>query len=264
VHDCLILEEAKAANEPDPMIFKAQVSLESGFNVFAISPDSPCGIHIGWTDEESKSFGLMQLTPACGWLQAALNPDGHPNMTKDMASDQWATSVFNPLLNIAEGVRAIQVNRATVTRRFPGCTEVEYTGMALAASNRGSRFGHRLQRDECGRTDVRRQRLAEVPRSRARRGLAEPLLAFHRPSGEARDDMALKDDRRGDDRQHGHHGNGRHLAPWFFMFAREKADRDRYRSLLRGGGERERVEKLVVSEDEDQNARRRDPWHREG
>jgi Transglycosylase SLT domain len=138
MYDCLILEEAKAANEPDPMIFKAQVSLESGFNVFAISPDSPCGPHMGWTDAESKSFGLMQLTPACGWLQAALNLDGHPNMTKDMASDQWATSVFNPLLNIAEGVRAIQVGRANVTRRFPGCTEVEYTRMALAAFNQGS------------------------------------------------------------------------------------------------------------------------------
>ena len=137
-YDCLILEEAMAASEPDPMIFKAQISLESNFNVLAISPDSPCGIHTGWTDAESKSFGLLQLTPACGWLMAAIQPDGHPNLTKDMASDQWATSVFNPLLNIAEGVRAIQVNRATVTRRYPGCTEVEYTRMALAAFNRGS------------------------------------------------------------------------------------------------------------------------------
>jgi hypothetical protein len=138
VHDCLILDQARAASEPDPMVFKAQVSLESNFNVFAVSPDSPCAIPSGWTDAESKSFGLMQLTPACGWLMAARLPDGHPNMTKDIASDLWATSVFNPLVNIAEGVRAIRVNRATVTRRYPGCTEVEYTRMALAAFNRGS------------------------------------------------------------------------------------------------------------------------------
>src|SRR5438270_13432063 len=43
-HDCVILAEAQKANEPDPMIFKAQVALESNFNLFAISPDSPCGL----------------------------------------------------------------------------------------------------------------------------------------------------------------------------------------------------------------------------
>jgi hypothetical protein len=138
-YDCNILALTAAAAEPDAMIFKAQVALESNFQVFAISGDSPCGIKAGWTDMESKSFGLMQLTPACGWLNGALLPDGHPNMTQDVSSPEWATSVFNPDVNIAEGVRAIVVGRAGVMRRYPGCTEAEYTKMALGGFNQGSR-----------------------------------------------------------------------------------------------------------------------------
>jgi hypothetical protein len=136
-HDCLVLEAAKNAGEPDPMIFKAQMSLESNFNVFAISPDSPCGPEAGWTDEETKSFGLMQLTPACGWLKNALLPNGHPNMTSDAASMLWGTSVYNPMVNVVEGVRAVQVFRDEVMRKFPGCTPTQYTVMALAAFNQG-------------------------------------------------------------------------------------------------------------------------------
>src|SRR5579859_7901947 len=108
-YDCQVLALAAAANEPDPMIFKAQISLESNFQVYAISPDSPCRTPAGWTDAESKSFGLMQLTPACGWLKQARLPDNHPNMEMDMTAPGWATSVFNPELNVNEGVRAVQV-----------------------------------------------------------------------------------------------------------------------------------------------------------
>jgi hypothetical protein len=136
-YDCQILQLTTAAAEPDPMIFKAQVSLESNFDILAISPDSPCGTKTGWTDAESKSFGLMQLTPACGWLKTALLPNGHPNMEQDETMDLWATSVFNPTLNINEGVRAIQVDRASVKKNFAGCTETQYTMMALAAFNQG-------------------------------------------------------------------------------------------------------------------------------
>jgi hypothetical protein len=136
-YDCRILALTAMAGELDAMIFKAQVSLESNFDVLAISPDSPCGVRMGWTDEESKSFGLMQLTPACGWLRGARLPDGHPNMTKDMSVPEWATSVFNPDVNISEGIRAIVVNRAELMQAFPGCTEVEYTKMALGGFNQG-------------------------------------------------------------------------------------------------------------------------------
>jgi len=138
-YDCQILALAAEASEPDPMIFKAQVALESNFQVFAVSPDSPCRSPAGWTDMESKSFGLMQLTPACGWLTGARLPDGHPNMTQDMSSPEWAMSVFNPEVNVAEGIRAIVVGRAGVMKTYPGCTEVEYTKMALGAFNQGPR-----------------------------------------------------------------------------------------------------------------------------
>jgi len=137
-YDCQVIKSANDFQEPDPMIFKAQISLESSFVLLAVSPDSPCGTNTaqGWTDAESKSFGLMQLTPACGWLKDALLPDGHPNLEKDQAAAGWTTSVFNPALNLAEGVRAISVNRAKV-REIPGCTDDEYTMMALGAFNQG-------------------------------------------------------------------------------------------------------------------------------
>jgi hypothetical protein len=136
-YDCALLQLAPAMSEPDPMIFKAQMSLESGFNVFAISPDMPCAPKPGWTADEAKSFGLLQLTPACGWLSKALLPNGHPNLTKDMNVAAWATSVFNPALNVEEGVRAIPVNRQSVMKAFPGCTVAQYTMMALAGFNQG-------------------------------------------------------------------------------------------------------------------------------
>jgi hypothetical protein len=136
-YDCQILTLAAASAEPDPMIFKAQVSLESNFDVVAVSPDTPCGTKAGWTVDESKSFGLMQLTPACGWLKKAILPNGHPNLERDQTSPMWATSVFNPTLNIEEGVRAIQVDRAAVTANFSGCSVTQYTMMALAAFNQG-------------------------------------------------------------------------------------------------------------------------------
>jgi hypothetical protein len=136
-YDCQIMSLTQAASEPDAMIFKAQVSLESAFDVIAISPDAPCGTKVGWTVDESKSFGLMQLTPACGWLKKALLPNGHPNLERDETTALWATSVFNPTLNVDEGVRAVQVGRASVMKDFPGCTEAQYTLMALSAFNQG-------------------------------------------------------------------------------------------------------------------------------
>ena len=136
-YDCQIISLTQAASEPDAMIFKAQVSLESAFDVIAISPDAPCGTKVGWTIDESKSFGLMQLTPACGWLKKALLPSGHPNLERDETTPLWATSVFNPTLNVDEGVRAVQVGRASVMKDFPGCTEAQYTLMALSAFNQG-------------------------------------------------------------------------------------------------------------------------------
>jgi hypothetical protein len=136
-YDCQILALTKTAGEPDPMIFKAQISLESAFEVFATSVDRPCATKAGWTDAESVSFGLMQLTPACGWLKKALLPNGHPNLERDETSALWATSVYNPTLNVEEGVRAIQVARASMKAKFTSCTVEQYTTISLSAFNQG-------------------------------------------------------------------------------------------------------------------------------
>jgi hypothetical protein len=120
------------------MIFKALIDLESAFDLFAISADAPCGRGAGWSLDESKSFGLMQLTPACGWLFSARLSDGHPNMTQDPTAPPWETSVFNPALNIGEAVRAIAAIRANVVQAFPQCAEDDYTLMAVAAFHSGA------------------------------------------------------------------------------------------------------------------------------
>ena len=108
------------------------------FNSFSISSDSPCGTHAGWTDAESKSFGLIQVTPACGEATAALLPDGHPNLTMDMQSPMWATSVFNPTVNLSEGVKSIVGSLKQLRAKYPGCTDAQYVLMSAGAFNSGN------------------------------------------------------------------------------------------------------------------------------
>jgi len=103
---------------------------------FALA-DAPCGQGAGWSRDESKAFGLMQLAPACGWLFSARLADGHPNLTTDTRDPLWETSVFNPVLNIGEVVRATSVARAKMVQAFPGCTEDDYTLMAVAIFHSG-------------------------------------------------------------------------------------------------------------------------------
>ncbi|HVU51864.1 MAG TPA: hypothetical protein VHL80_14305, partial [Polyangia bacterium] len=136
-YDCTLLEVSARYGHPDPMMVKAQVAQESSFQVFSISPDSPCGTHAGWTDAESKSFGLIQVTPACGEATAALLPDGHPNLTMDMTSAMWATSVFNPTLNLGEGVKSITGSLKQLRAKYPGCTDTQYVLMSAGAFNSG-------------------------------------------------------------------------------------------------------------------------------
>jgi len=142
-YDCTILDKAELYGHPDPMLVKAQIQQESVFSIFSVSPDSPCGIEIGWTDAESKSFGLMQVTPACGEARGTLlltGPlAGHPNLTTDIEADLWATSVFNPTVNIDEGVQTMNRNLATMKTDHPGCTDAEYALMSAGAFNSGPR-----------------------------------------------------------------------------------------------------------------------------
>jgi hypothetical protein len=137
-YDCTVIQVSMMWGMPDPMIVKSQIEQESGFNVFAISGDSPCGTMQGWTDAESKSFGLIQTTPACGEAKSALLPNGHPNLDQDMTSALWATSVFNPMINLSEGVKTDAGSRTALQQKYAGCTAAQYNMMAAGAFNSGN------------------------------------------------------------------------------------------------------------------------------
>ncbi|HEY1533179.1 MAG TPA: hypothetical protein VGF76_04150 [Polyangiaceae bacterium] len=136
-YDCAIIDVANKWGFPDPMIIKSQIQQESSFQIFAISGDSPCGTMAGWTDAESKSFGLIQTTPACGEAKGSLLPNGHPNLTQDMNSAQWATSVFNPPINLDSGVQTDAASRKSLKAKYAGCTDAQYSMMAAGAFNSG-------------------------------------------------------------------------------------------------------------------------------
>ncbi len=136
--DCEILEWAAHYAEPDPMIIKAMIYVESRFDHTAVAcPNLPCGVPAGWTEAESGCYGLMQVVPACGGTPdgVGLLPDGHPNLTTDVSSSDWPGSIFNPYINIEIGVAGIAGNRAQVKEQFPGCTEDQYTMMAIGNYN---------------------------------------------------------------------------------------------------------------------------------
>jgi hypothetical protein len=136
--DCLILDAVQQSMHPDAMLIKAQIAQESAFDTVSISPDSPCGDPMGWTDAESKSFGLTQVTPACHEASTLLLPDGHPNLTTDMQSDQWSNSVFNPKANIEQGVQTCVNFLNAVKMDHPGCTDAQYALMSAGAFNSGA------------------------------------------------------------------------------------------------------------------------------
>jgi hypothetical protein len=145
VADCSILKWTAQYSEPDPMIVKAMIYGESRFDYAADGcTNLPCGVPSGWTDAESHCFGMMQVVPACGPIagNAGLLPNGHPNLTTDPSSPDFANSIFNPDVNIHIGVAGFAGNRAEVKQLFPGCTEDQYTLMALGnLSSHGSTKG---------------------------------------------------------------------------------------------------------------------------
>jgi soluble lytic murein transglycosylase-like protein len=86
----------------------------------------------GWTDQESRSFGLMQVTPACA------EPGGNrPNLTTDKNSPNWVGSWFNPEYNINQGVKSLSDNLLLMKSKFLGCSNEQYMLMALGAYNSG-------------------------------------------------------------------------------------------------------------------------------
>ena len=116
----------------DKMIVKSMIRQESHFDIFAVSQDIPCGVPSGWTDYESKSFGLMQVTPACA--DAGSN---RPNLTTDRNSPNWIESWFNPEYNINQGVKSLSESFSLMKTKFSGCSNEQYMLMAIGAYNSG-------------------------------------------------------------------------------------------------------------------------------
>lgn len=130
--DSYIKSSSRNYGISDQMLVKAMISQESYFDPRAVSPDSPCGVPPGWTDAQSKSFGLMQFTPACAEPQA-----GPPNLTTDTTSPYWSSSWFNPQYNIDRGVQALSRELSYVKSNFYGCSDEQYLLMAVATYNSG-------------------------------------------------------------------------------------------------------------------------------
>jgi hypothetical protein len=136
--DCQVLQWAGYYSEPDPMIFKAIMYVESRFDQTAVAcPNLPCGMPPGWTAAESGCFGLMQIVPACNGTpnNVGLLPNGHPNLTTDTSSSMWPGSIFNPDVNVDVGIFGIAGNRMQEKTKFAGCTEDQYTLMAIGDYN---------------------------------------------------------------------------------------------------------------------------------
>ena len=107
-------------------------------------PNLPCGVPVGWTEAEAGCCGMMQVVPACGPIAegAGLLPNGHPNLETNPNSPEFENSIFNPDVNIHIGVAGFAGNRAEVEMLYPGCTEDQYTLMALGnLASHGSTTG---------------------------------------------------------------------------------------------------------------------------
>jgi peptidoglycan/xylan/chitin deacetylase (PgdA/CDA1 family) len=130
--DSYIINASRQYGITDVLLVKSMILQESNFDIFAVSPDIPCGVPDGWTEEESTSFGLMQVTPAC-----IDENDTPPNLTTDISSPNWATSWFNPEYNINRGVESLSENLSQLKNNFPGCSNDQYMLMAAGAYNSG-------------------------------------------------------------------------------------------------------------------------------
>lgn len=138
MYDCPILTFTAKYAEPDAMVFKAIIYVESRFQFDAVgcTGNSGCCPQSNWTNAECACLGAMQTGPQCGASSnLGLLPNGHPDLDTDQTSVDWASSCFNPEVNIELGIAGIAGNRAQVKTQFPGCTEDQYTMMAVGNFN---------------------------------------------------------------------------------------------------------------------------------
>ena len=144
--DCPILEFTAKYAEPDAMIFKAIIYVESRFQYDAVgcTGNSDCCPQHGWTGAECGCLGAMQtgpwcdasnLPPGCSSHGQGLLPNGHVDLETNPGAADWANSVFNPEVNIDLGIAGIACNRAQAKAEFAGCTEDQYTMMAVGNFN---------------------------------------------------------------------------------------------------------------------------------
>ncbi len=147
IDDCHILEFTAQYNEPDAMIFKAIIYVESRFQYDAAgcTGNAGCCPARGWTAAECGCLGSMQTGPWCnssnlpagcaGNAGLGLLPNGHVDMETNPNAADWPNSVFNPVVNIDLGIAGIACNRAQAKAAFAGCTEDQYTMMAVGNFN---------------------------------------------------------------------------------------------------------------------------------
>lgn len=138
IYDCPILTFTAKYKEPDAMIFKAIVYVESRFKSDAVgcTSNKDCCPASNWTPAECACLGTMQSGPECGGAsKLGLLPNGHPDLVTDPNSPDWANSCFNPWVAIELGIAGISGNRAQEKKKFPGCTEDQYTLMAIGDFN---------------------------------------------------------------------------------------------------------------------------------
>jgi hypothetical protein len=145
--DCQILEYTAKYNEPDAMVFKAIIYVESRFQYDSVgcTGNSGCCPAKGWTGAECGCLGPMQAGPWCPGSSipaaCAANPglgllsDGHVDLETNPSASDWSNSVFNPEVNIDLGIAGIACNRAQAKAQFAGCTEDQYTMMAVGNFN---------------------------------------------------------------------------------------------------------------------------------
>jgi len=137
MYDCPILTLTAKYNEPDAMIFKAIIYVESRFQYDAVgcTGNSGCCPQSNWSGEECSCLGAMQTGPVCGGDGLGVLPNGHVDLETNPTASDWSNSVFNPDVNIELGIAGIAGNRAQVEKQFPGCTVDQYTMMAVGNFN---------------------------------------------------------------------------------------------------------------------------------
>jgi hypothetical protein len=142
-YDCEILKYSTQFNEPDPMIFKAIIYVESRFDYTAVGcldvcSTQDCALPPGWSQDACGCCGLMQsIAPTCSYDKGrfTLLANGQPDMETDPSSPDWPGSVFNPDVNIKSGIQTVSENRTRMKQTFPTCTEERYTLMAIGEFN---------------------------------------------------------------------------------------------------------------------------------